>query len=229
MVDDWEGSVIQPFTDFINRVFSRSSTSIWLRLCLISRLAAPEVCARVAIRSSAKDGSDCAESLAGSRASTPSTARAEPLAGSRVGTPSTAGSRAESLAGSRAGTPSTARAKPIAGSRIGTASSRAESLAGSHTGKPSAASATSSKPARPSADGQSTSDTPIANTKKISQYEIDRLYNIARNRERLAQLGIQPLKPSPPQKSKERMPRKKADPIPESERRCGRSAGTAKL
>jgi hypothetical protein len=96
-VDDWEGSVIQPFTNFINRVFSRSSTSIWLRLCLISRLAAPEVCAWVAIRSSAKDGSDHAESLAGSRASTPSTAHAEPLAGSRVGTPSTAGSRAESL------------------------------------------------------------------------------------------------------------------------------------
>jgi hypothetical protein len=65
--------------------------------------------------------------------------------------------------------------------------------------------------------------------KKLSSYEIDRNKNIARNKELLAQLDLQldmqPSSPPPPPKEKAERPRKVAKPVPESERRRGRSAG----
>jgi hypothetical protein len=64
-------------------------------------------------------------------------------------------------------------------------------------------------------------------TKKLSAYETERNENITHNRELLAQLdlqtGVQQPRPQPKEKVKRLW--KVTDPVPESERRRGRSAG----
>jgi hypothetical protein len=62
-------------------------------------------------------------------------------------------------------------------------------------------------------------------TKKLSAYEIERNKNIARNKELLARLDLQPDIQQPQPKAKVKRSRKAAEPVPESERRHGHSAG----
>lgn len=67
-VDDWEGLFIQPFNEFLKRVF-RMYLSFSLMFVTHSYVA-PDLCAQVALRRSSPDSSD-SESTVESRAQTP--------------------------------------------------------------------------------------------------------------------------------------------------------------